>query len=82
MLWHSEYKFTLALMIYSSTACGEIVMFGFLKTNPEKKLQAKYEKLLEQGMQLQRKGDIKGYSMITAEAELVREEIERLKTDS
>lgn len=57
-------------------------MFGFLKSNPEKKLQAKYEKLLAQGMQFQRNGDIKSYSMITAEAEKVREEIERLKSES
>jgi len=37
---------------------GESVMFGFLKADPEKKLQAEYQKLLEQGMQFQRKGDI------------------------
>lgn len=54
-------------------------MFGFLKANPEKKLQVQYEKLLEKGMQLQRKGDIKGYAMITAEAEKIREAIEQLK---
>lgn len=54
-------------------------MFGFLKSNPEKKLQDKYQKLLEQAMQFQRNGDIKSYSMITAEAEKVREEIEALK---
>jgi hypothetical protein len=58
---------------------GENVMFGFLKRNPEKKLQAEYERLLEKAMQFQRKGDIKSYSMITADAEKVREEIQRLK---
>ncbi len=56
-------------------------MFGFLKSDPQKKLQQKYEKLLAQGMQFQRNGDIKSYSMITAEAEKVREEIERLKQE-
>jgi hypothetical protein len=61
--------------------CGEKKMFGFLKGNPEKKLQQKYEKLLEQGMQFQRKGDIKSYSMITAEAEAVRAELEALKAE-
>lgn len=57
-------------------------MFGFLKANPEKKLQAKYERLLEQGMQFQRKGDIKSYSMITAEAEEVLAELEALRAKS
>lgn len=55
-------------------------MFSFLKSDPSKKLQKKYEDLLQKGMQFQRNGDIKSYSMITAEAEKVREEIERLKT--
>jgi hypothetical protein len=54
-------------------------MFGLFKANPEKKLQKKYEKLLEQGMQFQRKGDIKSYSMVTAEAEAVLAEIQALK---
>jgi hypothetical protein len=58
---------------------GENSMFGFLKANPEKKLQAKYERLLEQAMQLQRKGDIRGYSTITAEAEEVLAELQKLK---
>ena len=57
-------------------------MFGFLKANPEKKLQAKYERLLEQGMQFQRKGDIKSYSMITADAEAVLAELEALRAKS
>jgi hypothetical protein len=55
-------------------------MFEFLKSKPEKKLQEKYEKLLHDGMQFQRNGDIKSYSMVTAEAEKVREEIEKLKS--
>jgi hypothetical protein len=54
-------------------------MFGLFKAHPEKNLQEKYEKLLEQGMQFQRKGDIKSYSMITAEAEAVLAEIQALK---
>ena len=53
-------------------------MFGFLKADPKKKLQKKYEQLLEQGMHLQRNGDIKGYAMITAEAEVIRKQIEAL----
>ena len=56
-------------------------MFGLFKANPEKKLQAQYEKLLEQGMQFQRKGDIKSYSMITAEAEEVLAKIQELQKE-
>ncbi len=54
-------------------------MFGFLKADPKKKLQKKYEELLFKGMQFQRNGDIKSYSMITAEAEKVLEEIQALE---
>lgn len=54
-------------------------MFGFLKADPRKKLQNKYEKLLEEGMHAQRNGDIKTYSMLTAEAEKVRSEIQTLE---
>ena len=57
-------------------------MFGFLKANPKKKLQNKYEKLLEEGMNAQRNGDIKTYSMLTAEAEKVRSEIQMLDQQS
>ncbi|MGH1485529.1 MAG: DUF6435 family protein [Cellvibrionaceae bacterium] len=57
-------------------------MFGFLKSDPQKKLQKKYEQLLEQAMQFQRNGDIKSYSMTTAEAEKVREQIENLRNKS
>jgi hypothetical protein len=54
-------------------------MFGFLKGHPEKKLQQRYERLLKQAMELQRKGDIKGYSTVTAEAEAVLAELQVLK---
>ena len=53
-------------------------MFGFLKSSPQKKLQQKYEQLLEQAMKYQRNGDIRNYSMVTAEAEKVRQQIEEL----
>jgi hypothetical protein len=54
-------------------------MFGFLKADPQKKLQVQYEKLLEKAMNFQRSGDIRNYSMVTAEAEKIREEILRLQ---
>ena len=55
-------------------------MFGLFKTDPTKKLQKQYEYLLLVALRLQRKGDIMGYSMKTQEAELIREQIEQLKT--
>ena len=57
-------------------------MFGLFKADPKKKLQSKYEKLLEEGMHAQRNGDIKTYSMLTAEAEKVRNEIQMLDQQS
>lgn len=51
-------------------------MFGLFKSNPTKKLRKTYDTKLEQAMQAQRKGDIKTYSMLTAEAEAIWSEIE------
>ncbi len=53
-------------------------MFSFFKKDPAKALQKSYEAKLEQAMQAQRSGDIKSYSMMTAEAEKIREEIQAL----
>ena len=50
-------------------------MFGLFKKDPAKALEKKHEKLLEEAMALQRKGDIKGYAAKTAEAEKVMDEI-------
>lgn len=54
-------------------------MFGFLKSDPTKKLRKQYDAKLEQAMLAQRKGDIKSYSMLTAEAESLWAEIEKLQ---
>lgn len=51
-------------------------MFGLFKKDPIKALEKKYEKLLEEAMQLQRGGDIKGYAAKMAEAEDVQKQIE------
>ncbi|MBP0047499.1 Lacal_2735 family protein [Marinobacterium sp. AK62] len=53
-------------------------MFAFLKSDPTKKLKKRHSILLEQAMQAQRKGDIRTYSELTAEAEKVADEIQRL----
>ena len=55
-------------------------MFNLFKKNPTAKLEKKYETLLEEAMQLQRKGDIKAYAIKSAEAEEVLKEIEKINS--
>lgn len=50
-------------------------MFSIFKKDPVKKLNKLYESKLEEAMHAQRRGDIKSYSMITAEAEKIKEQI-------
>ncbi len=57
-------------------------MFGFLKRDPIKKLEAEYGRLLEEARDLQRNGDIKGFAAKTAQAEDVAGQIEALKEQS
>jgi hypothetical protein len=54
-------------------------MFGFLKADPVKKLRKIYDQKSTDAMLAQRKGDIKTYSMLTAEAEELWKEIEKLE---
>jgi hypothetical protein len=54
-------------------------MFGLFKKDPTVKLEKKYQALLEEAMQIQRSGDIKGYAKKMAEAEEVMEEINKLR---
>jgi hypothetical protein len=54
-------------------------MFGIFKKDPIKKLNKLYEAKLEQAMFSQRNGDIKSYSMITAEAEKIAVQIKDLE---
>jgi hypothetical protein len=54
-------------------------MFGLFKNDPAKKLQQQYAKLMEEAMQLQRKGDIKGYALKVEAAEKLAAEIARIK---
>lgn len=44
-------------------------MFGLFKRDPTKKLKKQHAAKLEQAMHAQRKGDIRGYSELTAEAD-------------
>ena len=54
-------------------------MFGLFKKDPTKKLEKKYLALMEEAMMIQRGGDIKAYSAKVAEAEVVAQEIERIR---
>ncbi|MEM1358850.1 MAG: DUF6435 family protein [Bacteroidota bacterium] len=53
-------------------------MFGLFKKDPVKKLEKEHARLLEEAMQLQRGGDIKGFAAKSAEAEEVAKKIEEL----
>lgn len=56
-------------------------MFGLFKPNPEKakqKLKQAYQDKLTEAFNAQRNGNIRGYSLLTAEAEEIAQEIERL----
>ncbi|WAJ72339.1 DUF6435 family protein [Catenovulum adriaticum] len=56
-------------------------MFSIFKKDPVKKLNKLYESKLEEAMHAQRRGDIKSYSMITAEAEKIKEQILKRQAD-
>lgn len=53
-------------------------MFGLFKGSEKKQLEKKYQKLLEEARDLQRKGDIKGYAIKSEEADKVAEKIQQL----
>jgi len=57
-------------------------MFSIFKKDPIKKLNKAYEAKLEKAMLAQRNGDIKGYAMITAEAEKIAAEIQQLESSA
>ncbi|MFK7822193.1 MAG: DUF6435 family protein [Planctomycetaceae bacterium] len=57
-------------------------MLGWLKKDPVKELEKKYAKKLEEAVELQRKGDIVGFSDATAESEKILQQIDELKAKS
>ena len=56
-----------------------MTLFSIFKKNPLKKLTQQYNAKLEQAMHAQRKGDIRSYSMLTAEAEQIENQIKVLE---
>ena len=56
-------------------------MFSLFKSDPSKKLQRSYDAKLEQAMQAQRRGDIRGYAELTEQAEQIKSQLEALAAD-
>jgi hypothetical protein len=56
-------------------------MFSLFKKNPEKELQKKYEQLMKDAVNAQRSGDIEGYSNLSAQADNVAKELDKIKAD-
>jgi len=54
-------------------------MFGLFKSDPVKKLRVAYENKLQEGMQAQRGGDIRLYSELSAEADVIYQKIKTLE---
>ncbi len=53
-------------------------MFGLFKKDPVKRLEKDHQRLMEEAMNLQRNGDLKGYAAKLAEAEKVMDQIVEL----
>ena len=57
-------------------------MFNLFKSSPDKKIRKQYLAKLEKAMHAQRNGKIREYSLLTAEAEALREKLELLQADT
>ena len=57
-------------------------MFNLFKSSPDKKIRKQYLAKLEKAMYAQRNGKIREYSLLTAEAEALREKLELLQADT
>ncbi len=56
-------------------------MFSLFKSDPSKKLHKSYAAKLEQAMQAQRSGDIRGYAELTEQAEQIKAQLDALKAE-
>ena len=57
-------------------------MFNLFKSAPDKKIRKQYLAKLEEAMHAQRNGKIREYSLLTGEAESLREKLELLQADT
>ena len=55
-------------------------MFVLFKTSPAKKLEKEHKVVLSRAFVAQRNGDIRQYSLLTAEAEALRKKIEKIES--
>lgn len=53
-------------------------MFKIFQRDPATKLRKQYDAKLEQAMLAQRRGDIKGYALLTSEAEKIWAELQKI----
>lgn len=70
------------LRIRTAGPAGYRAMFDRFRSNPAKKLEAKYRRLLEEARDLQRRGDIKAFATKTAEAEALAAQIDEQRSKS
>ncbi|WP_445766131.1 DUF6435 family protein [Rheinheimera sp.] len=54
-------------------------MFGWLKSDPVKKLRKAYDQKLEQAMHAQRNGEMRLFADLTAESEEIWQKIQQLE---
>ena len=54
-------------------------MLSLFRRNPARKLESEYRKVLEQALQAQRRGDIRQYSELTAQAEAIAKSLDELE---
>ncbi|GGA83547.1 hypothetical protein GCM10011369_26950 [Neiella marina] len=57
-------------------------MFNLFKSNPGKKMRKERDLLLKHAMLAQRRGDIRTYSMLSADADQLTREIDELEQGS
>jgi len=66
-------------LILPSPRCESATMFGFKKRDPAAKLRRDYERLMAEAVDLQRRGDIKGFAEKTREAADLEDRIAKLE---
>ena len=57
-------------------------MFGLFKSSPVKKMQKEHKELLTKAFEAQRNGNIRLYSILTADAEALREKIDQHEAEA
>lgn len=69
------------LIVQHSVTFAKEIMFGLFKKDPLKKMEKEHAKMLEEAMQIQRSGDIKGYAAKMAEADELEKKIMALREE-